>query len=1389
MLDYLKNLSIKNSFKRISRFLHPEVAAARNNDYPQKWDCYKSVIGDLNEVAVLNKITDKKRNIVHDYEIADLTLTTFQNLTGMIEQDLVGTLASKLYGLGKAPFLEEIDKVYNEKKNLVFDTYFSSIEKHLNITICYLTDVYFVTIFKDITSKKISEVDANITQSLLDSIVRQSPDIIYRLNKHGDIIFVSEAIKTYGYKPEELIGTPIMDLVYPDDVGKAQFKINERRTGDRSTKTLEIRLQTLKDNPTPFETLVVNFERTPYFTVDAEGQYFGTSPNSDLFVGTMGIMRDITHRKLAMDILEKSNEELDEMVQQRTTELNRALADLEIENNKRRAAEEELRIANSELEKTHDERSIELVESNKKLKKEIEDRKNSEKALQEKEAELHLALDVGNICTWVWDVSQNKVSWPYNAEKFFNLSRSELAGDYGAFLKLIAPQDKKKVKLKIRRVLKESFKNFSIDFRINDKDGNVRWVQVKASRIEENKQNISYRGTVIDLTEQFKADYLLKEAEQKYRTLFEQSPNSILVIDPYTLKPIEFNDNTHNLFGYRREEFKEITIDQLYPNAENIKSLAKKVLKTGEIKFEVPITTKNGAQKDIFITSKATEYLGKKVLHNIIIDVSKYKKYERELKKISNVTRQTTDNVIITDKNGVIEYVNPAFEKFSGYKSAAVIGKTTEFLNSGKTQDLHSIINTGNVFKGEIANKNKDGKLYFEETTVTPLTNNDGETTHFVATAKEITASIETVESLRKFSNIVKQIGDSVIITNKEGVIEYVNDSFEKCTGFTPKEAVGKKPSIMKSGLHDQSFYKKLWDTITSGSIFTDTIINKKKSGEIFHEEMTVSPLKNKDGIITHFISTGKDITNRIEIEKSLKASEDNYKALYDNNPSMVFEIDSEGIILSVNKFGAKSLGYKVEDLVHTHAIELYHSEDRETFDATVKKCVKNPQQVVNAELKLLNKEGDIIWVNETIQAAATGEDNDLIIFIVCNDITENKKNQLEKDELQSQLLQVQKMDAVGTLAGGIAHDFNNMLTVINGHAEVGLLGIDKEQPAHRHMVSILKAGKRAENLTRQLLAFSRRQIYEPQVLNINHVINDMDKMMRRLIGDDIAITTKIKESLPSIKGEKGQIEQILMNLIVNARDAINEHSKSASGKKITIETDEILLDEVYASKHMGSKPGKYVMIAITDNGTGMSADVQNKIFEPFYTTKSVGHGTGLGLATVYGIIKQNEAFIYVYSEPGKGTTFKIFWPIVKTKNIAAEIEQPVNTAIKGDETILLVEDDESVRAFASSALTDLGYKVHESPNGKDALDLVQDKKIMPDLIVTDMVMPEMNGREFIALLEPLFPKLKVLYTSGYTDTYISDQGELIQGINFLQKPFSLNDLAKKIREILKEDN
>ena len=502
-------------------------------------------------------------------------------------------------------------------------------------------------------------------------------------------------------------------------------------------------------------------------------------------------------------------------------------------------------------------------------------------------------------------------------------------------------------------------------------------------------------------------------------------------------------------------------------------------------------------------------------------------------------------------------------------------------------------------------------------------------------------------ESLRKLSCAVEQSADTIFITNSEGVIEYVNPAFEALTGYSRQEVTGQTQSILNSGQQAPALYRELWETIRTGDVGRSITVNRKKSGELYYVDESISPIKDADGRATHFISNGRDLTKQLHLE--------------------------------------------------------------------------------------------------------------------------------------SQLLQAKKMDAIGRLAGGVAHDFNNLLTIITSYSELALDCVVPGSLAQTRIQEILSAARRAADLTRQLLAFSRNQPQALRVADLNPVVSGIVKTLHRLIGEDIELTFAPGEGLGRVRLDPVQIEQILMNLAANSRDAMPQ------GGRCSLETSNVNLDEQYAGQKKAIIPtGHYAVLTMTDTGTGIPADHLPHIFEPFYTTKPFGKGTGLGLATVYGIVKQNHGFVWAYSEGGMGTVFKIYLPCVPDRVAAIEPSDVGEEAVlRGTETLLLVEDEDALRRAAAEFLSLRGYSVLEAKDGLDAMSVAKNHTSTIHLAVTDVVMPHISGGQLANELVLLRPETRVLFVSGYAGQTVLDHNVVDVENNFLQKPFTLKQLASKVRAVL----
>jgi PAS domain S-box-containing protein len=638
----------------------------------------------------------------------------------------------------------------------------------------------------------------------------------------------------------------------------------------------------------------------------------------------------------------------------------------------------------------------------------------------------------------------------------------------------------------------------------------------------------------------------------------------------------------------------------------------------------------------------------------------------------------------------------------------------------------------------------------------------------------ELTSQIESQR--QRLNNIISNLpgmvwealGDPISGVHRTN---FVSDHVETMLGYSREEWLT-TPNIWLSIVHEDDREGKvlaLAEHFASGRGGTLEFRWIAKDGHVVWVETRFAIIHDSEGRPIGLRGVTIDITERKWAEEALRQSEERYRLLFARNPHPMWVFDLETLsFLEVNIAAIHHYGYSREEFLAMTIEDIRPPGDVPSLLAHLSKVP--PQHEEAGIWKHRKKDGTIIEVEITAhELTFYGRQAQIVLAY---DVTQRRT-------FEEQLRQSQKIEGIGQLAGGIAHDFNNLLTAITGYSDLTMRRLTAQDPLRQNIEEIKKAGDRAAALTRQLLAFSRKQVLQPKVLDLNAVVSELEKMLRRLIGEDIGLRTALESELGSIKADPGQIEQIIMNLVVNARDAMPK------GGKLTIETKNVYLDEDYAKHHIDVSPGPYVMLAVSDTGTGMDKQTQERIFEPFFTTKEAGKGTGLGLSTVYGIVKQSGGNIWVYSEAGAGTTFEVYFPRVDEG--AQEYKRSAETgeAIQGTETILLAEDEEMVRKLARRVLEMYGYRVLEAANGGAAFLICERHKEPIPLLITDVVMPEMSGRELADRLAQLRPEMKVLYISGYTDNAIVHHGVLDEGANFIQKPFPTDALARKVREVL----
>lgn len=624
------------------------------------------------------------------------------------------------------------------------------------------------------------------------------------------------------------------------------------------------------------------------------------------------------------------------------------------------------------------------------------------------------------------------------------------------------------------------------------------------------------------------------------------------------------------------------------------------------------------------------------------------------------------------------------------------------------------------------------------------------------------------------FHLISENAADMIAVVDMEGHRLFNSLSYKKVLGYSPEEL---QASSIFEQIHPddrERVGKAAEDARRSGIGRTLEYRIRHKDGRWLVLESTSSVIRNAKGEPEKLVIVNRNITGRKKAEEALLRSEADFRSVVEDAPYGIYRASLSGRFLQVNPALKKMLGFEQEE----ELLKLDLAADIFRHDAEyhrLTQLLSGTEELRDVEMEWEKRDGTPITVRCSGRTIKDEKGAPAYFEVFAEDVT-------EKRILEKQLRMAQKMEAIGRLSGGIAHDFNNLLGVIIGYSRLLKKALSSQTQLCEHALEIEKAGQRAASLTKQLLAFSRQQVLTPAVLSLNALVSDMEKMLPRLLGEDVKVSFALDPYLGNVKADQSQIEQVVINLAVNARDAM------PSGGELKIRTTNMEFDVAYTRHHPGSRVGKYVMLAVTDTGTGMDASTLSHIFEPFFTTKELGKGTGMGLATVYGIVKQSSGYIWVDSAPGKGTSFEIYLPQFEGR-AAQEVAKtrPAADQVAASESILLVEDAEPLRKLAQAFLETGGYRVQSAGCGEEALEVAARFSGNFDLLLTDVVMPGINGRVLAEQLLPRQPGMKVLYMSGYTDSFIAGHGVLNPGTHLLHKPFTEEVLLAKVREVLDE--
>ena len=941
------------------------------------------------------------------------------------------------------------------------------------------------------------------------------------------------------------------------------------------------------------------------------------------------------------------------------------------------------------------------------------------------------------------------------------------------------------------------------------KNGTSFPVEVNVTRYEVQGKQV-FAAMTRNLSGRKEYEDQLAQSISLLRATIESSPSGMLVVDLQG-KVTTFNNQFLEMWRIpakivtqdNDEVLLKVVLDQL-TEPEAFLRRVRELYQQPEAESYETLQFKDGR---IFERVSRPQRLGEKVIGRVwsFRDVTERERAEVSIRLQSIALEAAANAILITDPNGNIEWANAAFRKNTGYTSAEYLGKNPrELIKSGEQSKeffagMWKTIMAGKVWHGELTNRRKDGELYLEEMTITPLMDAKKQISHFIAIKQDITEKKKNIEALATsqalYSSLVEQMPACVFRKDAEGRFVFVNSKFCELEHLKPEEIIGrnakevaeyklqlartKGKSLANTSEINYSMlgYEHHKTMMQTGQNIHLTEQYISPTGETKFFEVLKSPVFDSNKNILGTQGVMFDITESRRTSEKLRQANERTHFYMNRMPLAFIAFDHNFCVTEWNPAAEQMFGWSASEAIGQHAYKLIvPPEAQPQVDKIWEEIIKTGNMTSHSINENLAKDGRLLtceWRN-TPWRDHTGQICGCLSIVT--DITEKIRTEKERQNLETQLRQSQKMEAVGQLSGGIAHDFNNILTVIQGNAAL-LQGLDLEPSEIRDSANqIARAAERAAGLTRQLLMFARKQQMQLVNLDLNETVAQMTKMLQRILGEDIALRSEYSPMLPLVHADVGMVEQIILNLAVNSRDAM------PNGGKLTIRTK--LENFSSATGEKTAQP--YVCLSVTDTGCGIPPEILPRIFEPFFTTKEVGKGTGLGLATVYGIVQQHHGDITVQSDPGKGSTFNVYFPVVPEAE-KAKVSTPTRPVLPwGNETILLVEDEFPLRTFVSDLLQRCGYTVLEAESGPAALKVWSVQRDQIQLLLTDIIMPEnMNGIELAGQLKADKPALKVVYTSGYTGTVDSRHAVLNEGVNFIRKPFKPEAIAEIIRRNL----
>ena len=855
------------------------------------------------------------------------------------------------------------------------------------------------------------------------------------------------------------------------------------------------------------------------------------------------------------------------------------------------------------------------------------------------------------------------------------------------------------------------------------------------------------------------------------------------------------NEAAGKLLGIPRERLLKQNFREISSWKEwGLLARAEETMRTGHpLRWETPITPAPGTSLWLDFRLTRVELSGEATLLVILADVSERKRAEEALRvseeRCRGLADATPDLIFSFDRNLSLTGINRAAARSLGLKIEEALGRHIAGL--GLPPEIHRRWKrkcSGVLASGRPAERllNEftlaDGQAHLNETSLWPILTPDGDVVGVEGVTRDITERKQAEELLRaseqRYRSLFGSANDGIILHDLEGRILETNSIVSERLGYSSEELLGMNVSDIRVSEASALYPEHMDEVRKRGRALFETT-HLRRDGSTMPVE--VSSRLTEDAGREVVLSISRDVTERRQAEEALARSEEHFRALIENSSDLVAVIDGAGVFQFQSPSSDAILGYRPEELIGRSAFDFIHPDDMATTQrafAELMREQRDPSRIV--ELRFHHKDGS--W--RTLEVMGTGlvePTGELTCVLNSRDISERKQAEEALKESEEQLRQAQKMEVVGQLAGGIAHDFNNLLTAIIGNSSLALATMAPEDPNRELIADVKEVGQRAAALTRQILAFSRRQMLKPQILCLNTVILDMEPLLRRTLGEDVELQFSLASDAKESEIDPHQIGQVLLNLVLNARDAMPE------GGRLVIETANARLEGAYCHTHPGVKAGGYVMLAVSDTGCGMDTETQAHIFEPFFTTKEVGKGTGLGLSSAFGIVKQSGGSISVYSEPGEGSTFRVYLPVAQASVApVAESAEGQDESRPGYERILVVEDESSVRELVVRVLSHSGYRVMAAGSAQEVEAVLEKGEPVPDLLLTDVVLPGgKSGRQVAETLATRYPDLPTIFMSGYTRDSVVRDGRLDPDIEFLEKPFMPETLLRKVREVL----